>query len=822
MSIDYAAQPNPQAVNKLDKYISALIGSVMSTVVYILSGAWIGKLILMGVSWQPVQILGSDDVQKAWQEQAWFSLKDVLSQQSYSLGIAVTVFLAVLLFTLATWRLRGFLAAVGSAFAATFVIAALMASAFLVYGYNYFDQKFKISRNVSAEYVQLSFANREDIQWRLQVEPGMGITFTESKREDSVSGFHSRQYLTLRRLIEAVKPDQPAQICSSLANKNLESLLAGLLANRDPFSECKEEDALRMASDSGAVMLSLVTAFLLDERKSSHINKRGLLRKHLGQSLKGRSYATSSILARAWKQSGPANDPGGFISMSLQALLEKPRWDDEDWKTLERLVPPLEEKAQNLLEAAKDHDYGRLKDWHQLVDFQTREQAVLEAIASSVKGSLGQRDLQATKIVALLLDADARIECRDNSENTPLILAADKGYTELVRELIRRGANRYAENADGQTALMRAAFGSHETLRALLDGYAKSELDRKSKSGNTALMEASSHGCTDCVALLLEKGAGVQLRNRWNQDAVSLADDSATQLQLLAKMANLHIFFTKQEADRFSLYGKAIGSNEQLLARGLASPQITAAVCGNGAMVVIYRHRNRRLSYLEVKGDEQRSNEIRRFKFHEKAAPTAFCTWNSTIHLFGVDGNKRLIKLSGRLGGADIEWEREELAANLQSQSPLQASGRSAYDYLLLYSDADGYPDLIENGDPFIPFGTERATPKGAVSCVPESSDLFLAVKGNALQYLLRTSNGRELKQNFEFQQDWPFAAACWEEHGKAAVYISDRRGPGNDKRLMLIYWNGESYSDPIDLGEFEATSLALVATPLPAREDGM
>ena len=72
------------------------------------------------------------------------------------------------------------------------------------------------------------------------------------------------------------------------------------------------------------------------------------------------------------------------------------------------------------------------------------------------------------ELIELLLDAGADVNAPTARGNTPLHIAAFKGYTGIVTLLLARGADRTARNAAGQTpeALARQ-FKKEETARAL-------------------------------------------------------------------------------------------------------------------------------------------------------------------------------------------------------------------------------------------------------------------------------------------------------------------------------------------------------------------
>jgi ankyrin repeat protein len=111
--------------------------------------------------------------------------------------------------------------------------------------------------------------------------------------------------------------------------------------------------------------------------------------------------------------------------------------------------------------------------------------------------------------VKLLLDTGVNPNCRDKSENTPLILASARGYLPVVEALLSGGACVDAENVDGETALMLASReGYSQTVHCLLKAGAIA--DRPNQyDGGTALIEATLRGSINAIQHLLNFGASL-------------------------------------------------------------------------------------------------------------------------------------------------------------------------------------------------------------------------------------------------------------------------------------------------------------------------
>jgi ankyrin repeat protein len=99
------------------------------------------------------------------------------------------------------------------------------------------------------------------------------------------------------------------------------------------------------------------------------------------------------------------------------------------------------------------------------------------------------------------------------------MLASLKGYPELVKKLIMKGAD---VNKTGWTPLHYAATsGQLEIISLLLENNAY--IDAESPNGSTPLMMAAMYGSPTVVKLLLQEGADPQLKNQQGLTALDFA-----------------------------------------------------------------------------------------------------------------------------------------------------------------------------------------------------------------------------------------------------------------------------------------------------------
>jgi ankyrin repeat protein len=128
--------------------------------------------------------------------------------------------------------------------------------------------------------------------------------------------------------------------------------------------------------------------------------------------------------------------------------------------------------------------------------------------------------------VRALLNHSANVDARDRYNQTPLHLAASIGFTEIVIDLLNKGADvnataNYDDDSNGTlpsiTALHLAAKNGHaEIVRALLNRSAN--VDARNKYNQTALHLAALTGCTEIVIDLLNKGADVNATANYDDD----------------------------------------------------------------------------------------------------------------------------------------------------------------------------------------------------------------------------------------------------------------------------------------------------------------
>lgn len=127
------------------------------------------------------------------------------------------------------------------------------------------------------------------------------------------------------------------------------------------------------------------------------------------------------------------------------------------------------------------------------------------------------------KVVDFLLkQPSVKVEARNPSGESPLMLAALQGNLEIATRLIKRKAE---VNKTQWTPLHYACSNpqpsSDAMVRLLLEHHAY--IDAESPNRSTPLMMAARYGHADLVALMLEEGADPLLRNEQGLTALDFA-----------------------------------------------------------------------------------------------------------------------------------------------------------------------------------------------------------------------------------------------------------------------------------------------------------
>jgi hypothetical protein len=112
-----------------------------------------------------------------------------------------------------------------------------------------------------------------------------------------------------------------------------------------------------------------------------------------------------------------------------------------------------------------------------------------------------------------------KVDVRNAVDESPLMLAALRGYLDLCATLISRGAE---INKAGWTPLHYAATGGNAEIVSLLLKHS-ANINAVAPNGSTPLMMGAMFGSSEVVKQLLDAGADTDLKNAGGQTAMDYA-----------------------------------------------------------------------------------------------------------------------------------------------------------------------------------------------------------------------------------------------------------------------------------------------------------
>jgi ankyrin repeat protein len=180
-------------------------------------------------------------------------------------------------------------------------------------------------------------------------------------------------------------------------------------------------------------------------------------------------------------------------------------------KTIRRKTREKNKAGESLKDAARD---GNLNEVQQLIAMGADVNAVAACNRTAISLAIQMGKIP---VINALLDAGANPNLSDETDdgldaNSPLMEAASTFFAtnrgEMVRLLIKRGANLNQQDADGRTPLIHALrYSDMDVIETLIKAGA--DLDIRDKEGNTALMTAELNQSSKVVNILKQSGASL-------------------------------------------------------------------------------------------------------------------------------------------------------------------------------------------------------------------------------------------------------------------------------------------------------------------------
>ncbi|XP_017768310.1 PREDICTED: kinase D-interacting substrate of 220 kDa isoform X3 [Nicrophorus vespilloides] len=142
-----------------------------------------------------------------------------------------------------------------------------------------------------------------------------------------------------------------------------------------------------------------------------------------------------------------------------------------------------------------------------------RTDSMVSLCFRSLSTFINENNLQGLQ--QFLESKDTIVDDRDENGGTALILAASKGKSSFVRELLAHGADPNAEDSDNWSALLCASKeGYVDICLQLIEQHA--EIEHRDMGGWTPLMWATYKGRTEVVKVLLEYKADVNAHGNYH------------------------------------------------------------------------------------------------------------------------------------------------------------------------------------------------------------------------------------------------------------------------------------------------------------------
>lgn len=117
------------------------------------------------------------------------------------------------------------------------------------------------------------------------------------------------------------------------------------------------------------------------------------------------------------------------------------------------------------------------------------------------------------KVISILEEStETIVDCPNAYGMSPLMIAAQKGYTSIVSTLIEHKADVNYSNTSGKNSMMLACAGGHINVAAKLFEKGAS-LDNKDNGGSCCLHWAVEGGNTGCIQWLLDNGIHVDIED---------------------------------------------------------------------------------------------------------------------------------------------------------------------------------------------------------------------------------------------------------------------------------------------------------------------
>jgi len=209
-----------------------------------------------------------------------------------------------------------------------------------------------------------------------------------------------------------------------------------------------------------------------------------------------------------------------------------------------------------------------------------------------------------TLITNLINLDNAAVNLPDNSGNTPLVYAAQRGQNANVKALLANGANvSYRNPATGLCALSAAAAEGHEDTVRLLVKTGKADVNLSDLSGRTPIFYAVEQNRPGALRTLINLGADVNAQDNTGVTPLMRATAKNRQecVQILLRTKTINPDLKDHQgrtAVTYSAYAPGTDSAKALIAAG-ANPNATDNA-GNTALMNAVKAKNDRTALFLI------------------------------------------------------------------------------------------------------------------------------------------------------------------------------------------------------------------------------
>jgi ankyrin repeat protein len=210
-------------------------------------------------------------------------------------------------------------------------------------------------------------------------------------------------------------------------------------------------------------------------------------------------------------------------------------------------------------------------------------------------------------VVKVLLEKGADLEAKDDTGQTPLSVASEKGHKDVVQLLLAAGqVDVDSKDKNGQTPLWMAARNGHEGIVQLLLERGQVNVEAEdSEYSRTPLWMAAYNGHEDVVQLLLERGqVNVEAKDsEYSRTPLWAAAYNGHEdvVQLLLERGQVNVEAKDSEHSRTPLWIAAYNGHESVVKLLLATGQVNVdSKDKNGMTPLLIAAANKRESVVRL------------------------------------------------------------------------------------------------------------------------------------------------------------------------------------------------------------------------------